>query len=143
MSLISNAKNNIARSGNGSPEGVLFAPLLTVYRDVVSGFKYLKTTLTGNTGWVNLSAIGGGAPFTKVVEFRIGAVGAPMLVGDTLYQNNALIGVNGVVVFADSGFLHSPAVAPNILNVGHDSVTGQLTFSDPVQDETVITVFKF
>jgi hypothetical protein len=39
-------------SGSGSPEGVLTAGLEKLYRDTGTNTLYIKTTETGNTGWV-------------------------------------------------------------------------------------------
>ena len=38
-------------NGAGSPEGVLIGPLNKFYKDTAGGL-YIKTTATGNTGWV-------------------------------------------------------------------------------------------
>lgn len=39
-------------TGSGSPEGVLVADLNKLYRDTATNTVYIKTTETGNTGWV-------------------------------------------------------------------------------------------
>ena len=39
-------------AGSGSPEGVLVATENKLYRDTATNDVYIKTTATGNTGWV-------------------------------------------------------------------------------------------
>ena len=39
-------------TGSGSPEGVLTATENKLYRDTVGNVLYIKTTATGDTGWV-------------------------------------------------------------------------------------------
>lgn len=39
-------------SGSGTPEGNLEAGLEKLYRDTATNNLYIKTTATGNTGWV-------------------------------------------------------------------------------------------
>lgn len=39
-------------TGSGSPEGVLIATENKLYRDTVGNVLYIKTTSTGDTGWV-------------------------------------------------------------------------------------------
>lgn len=41
-------------SGSGTPEGSLTAGLEKLYRDTVTDNVYIKTTATGNTGWVQI-----------------------------------------------------------------------------------------
>lgn len=49
------AKGNIPASyGSGSPEGVVEANYGTMYLDQDDGAVYIKTTLTGNTGWLRI-----------------------------------------------------------------------------------------
>lgn len=38
--------------GTGSPEGVITAPVGTEYVDTAAGVKYIKTSGSGNTGWL-------------------------------------------------------------------------------------------
>ncbi len=42
-------------TGEGSPEGVLTAQLPAFYVDTDTNTLYLKTTSTGNTGWIVIS----------------------------------------------------------------------------------------
>lgn len=39
-------------NGTGTPEGSLTAGLEKLYRDTATNTVYIKTTATGNTGWV-------------------------------------------------------------------------------------------
>ena len=39
-------------TGTGSPEGVLVATENKLYRDTVANVLYIKTTATGDTGWI-------------------------------------------------------------------------------------------
>lgn len=39
-------------SGSGTPESVVTAGLEKLYRDTATNTLYIKTTATGNTGWV-------------------------------------------------------------------------------------------
>ncbi len=41
-------------SGNGTPEGSVLAGLDKLYRDTATNTLYIKTTETGNTGWVSI-----------------------------------------------------------------------------------------
>ena len=40
--------------GSGSPEGVLTALENKLYRDTATNFVYIKTTASGDTGWVQV-----------------------------------------------------------------------------------------
>ena len=46
-----NRLGDAVKSGTGSPEGVLVAPVGTLYTDTAGGALYLKTTGAGATGW--------------------------------------------------------------------------------------------
>ena len=46
----------IVIQGEGSPEGAVTASVGTLYSDTAIGTLYIKTTSTGNRGWVNVSA---------------------------------------------------------------------------------------
>lgn len=41
-------------SGNGTPEGSVLAGPDKLYRDTATNTLYIKTTETGNTGWVSI-----------------------------------------------------------------------------------------
>lgn len=49
---------NLGYNGNGTPEGVIFAPVGSSYTDNLTGKKYSKSTAIGlNTGWLELSQV--------------------------------------------------------------------------------------
>ena len=70
------------RSGAGSPQGVVTAPVGTTYVDTTSGDLWVKQTGTGNTGWVLATSVaaatgvfaGNGDPTGVVVPTTAGAI---------------------------------------------------------------------
>lgn len=67
--LDSNGENTGITVSNGSPEGVVEAPIGTLCIDYSVGALYKKTTATGNTGWseVRSGGAGGLTPFTPEI----------------------------------------------------------------------------
>lgn len=53
--------SQVGRDGSGSPEGVVTAPVGTLYRDTSGGDLYIKATGSGNTGWTEVAGGGGGS----------------------------------------------------------------------------------
>jgi len=43
--------------GEGTPEGVVTAPIGSEYTNTLTGFKYMKTSGAGNTGWDQLAFV--------------------------------------------------------------------------------------
>ncbi len=60
------------RTGSGSPEGAVTAPVGDLYTDTATGDLWLKTSGTGNTGWTEVGT-GGGLSLT-VADLPAGSV---------------------------------------------------------------------
>jgi hypothetical protein len=74
---------NFIRNGEGSPEGVVSAPIGTVYQDTLNGVLYLKKIGTGNTGWDEVPSS------SNIIEGSGSPEGAVSATKGTLYVDTA------------------------------------------------------
>jgi hypothetical protein len=114
-------------SGSGSPEGVVTAPVGSLYIDTDNGSVYSKTAGTGNIGWAALAGGGGGglASVTSTdsgsIDFSgLGTVGSPLTavippagVTDAMLVNDK-VNVAGDQMTGGLGINYNPATRVGI-----------------------------
>lgn len=82
------ASNTYITSGAGSPEGSVTASPGSIYSRTSDGHIWRKDTLTGNTGWVDMSA-GGSIPQIAVVSSNTRVIAAGTLTNDIEFSDTA------------------------------------------------------
>lgn len=111
---------NLGYTGAGSPNGVVTAPVGSMYRDTTNGVLYLKATGAGNTGWLSIGGTSGSG--TAVSAF----VGT---------GSDGVVNFDGTNTFA--AFTSTTGSAPNLVyTLTRDVYASSLTVANGI---TVIT----
>lgn len=101
---------------------------------------------TGCCGYGAISAPGSSSGstavgLTKLTEFEVGAVGAPMSDGDTEFFHPSLTTTTQILVLTNAGPLPTIAITGGRY-VTLDSSLGKIVFTGGVVGGEVITIFK-